>query len=54
MCYACYGAKVYHDPNYFLKNTGKGMSTLSSEWGNLRKRYYGRDETTEMALIQYV
>ena len=47
MCYRCYGRKFKEDINYFVKDTDHGHAKISSEWMNLRKPLYGRNESTE-------
>lgn len=42
---------MHQDPNYYLKNTATGQAKLSSEWMNLRKRYYGRSARVEDQII---
>ena len=55
LCYMCYGRKFHgDDDSYFLKNTEKGRSKLSSEWFNLRKRVYERSQCLEEAILEWL
>ena len=54
-CYCCYGQLMHGDESYFLKNSNSGpVSILSSEWGNLRKRMYGRGQAVERRIVEYL
>ncbi len=53
-CYFCYGGTFKGSATYYLKNKESGHSMPSSEWGNLRKRFYGRGEGVEQKLIDWL
>ena len=47
MCYKCYGQQFHVNHKYFLNGTEDGTTNIAAEFMNLRKRYYGRSESTE-------
>ena len=53
-CYHCYGELMHGDRQFYLKNTSDDRSKLSSQWGNLRKRFHGRGEAVEGKLIDHL
>ena len=53
-CYMCYGQLEYGNPNYFLKDTADGEAKLSSEWMNVRKKYWGRRDRVESRIMSYL
>ena len=54
MCYKCYGRKFKEDINYFLKDTDHGHANITSEFMNIRKRLYGRNESTTYRLVAHI
>jgi hypothetical protein len=52
ICYVCLGEKLHSDTRYFLKNTDAGTSVISQEFGNKRKKFFGRNPGTEKKLIE--
>ena len=54
VCYRCYGKEFKGSADYYLKNTARGGSVVSSEFTNLRKKTTGRTEERERALCAYL
>jgi len=50
-CYVCLGDILHGDQSYFLKNTDHGTSVISPEFGNIRKKFFGRNPKTVKKLI---
>ena len=53
-CYYCYGEKIKGNRLGYLTDTQEGFSKVSSEFGNPRKRFYGRGSGTEEKLVEWL
>ena len=53
-CYRCYGKKFKGDAGYYVKDTPKGQSIVTSEFSNLRKKNKGRCKSEEAYTCKYL
>ena len=51
MCYKCHGLVAHNDENHYVKRVDADKVVLHSQFGNLRKKWHGRDERTENRIL---
>ena len=54
MCYACYGDRTEGDATFYVQSTDGDKVRLRSSFGNVRKRYYGRDARSETDVLAHM
>ncbi|CAK0815940.1 unnamed protein product [Prorocentrum cordatum] len=54
MCFSCFGLRTQGDSEYYVKERDGDKVRLHSSFGNVRKKYFGRDSRSEADVLQHL